>query len=152
MRKFLTLFVIGIVAVMAWSCSDDDDKDRPLSYDSLPAVTKSFIETYFPGDKPVSVSREGKNELAEYDVKLTSGFELEFDAAGQWVEVDGPMAATIPNQDFIPQPIRDYVAEHYPAPLAINSISRDARGYEVELTDLLEIEFDLNGNFIRVDN
>ena len=86
MRKFITLFVIGIVAAMAWSCSDDDDKDRPLSYDSLPAVTKSFVETYFPGDKPVRVSRDGKNELAEYDVKLTSGFELEFDAAGQWVE------------------------------------------------------------------
>lgn len=91
-------------------------------------------------------------DLAEYDVKLTSGFELEFDASGQWVEVDGPMAAAIPNQDFIPQPIRDYVAGHYPAPLAINSISRDAQGYEVELIDLLEIEFDLDGNFVRVDN
>lgn len=84
MRKFLTLFVIGIVAAMTWSCSDDDDKDRPLDYESLPAVSKAFVETYFPGDKPVKVTREGSNSRTEYDVTLASGFSVEFDAEGEW--------------------------------------------------------------------
>jgi len=34
----------------------------------------------------------------------------------------------------------------------INEISRDRRGYEVELTNQIELQFDQNGNFVRVDN
>ena len=151
MKKFLTLFVIGIVAAMTWSCSDDDDKDRPLDYESLPAVSKAFVETYFPGDKPVKVTREGSNSRTEYDVTLASGFSVEFDAEGEWTDVDGPMNIAITNDGFIPQPIRDYVAANY-TDAGINEISRDRRGYEVDLTNRIELQFDRNGNFVRVDN
>lgn len=48
--------------------------------------------------------------------------------------------------------IREYVAENYPENFKINAISRDQNGYEVQLTDLLKIHFDAQGNFVSVDN
>lgn len=82
---------------------------------------------------------------------LASGFSVEFDAVGEWSDVDAPMNVAITNDGFIPQPIRDYVTTNY-TDAGINEISRDSRGYEVELTNQIELQFDQNGNFVRVDN
>lgn len=149
MKKFLSILLIGLFAAFTWSCSDDDD-DRPVDRNSLPKTAKEFIESYFSGDVPATVTRDGNGANADYDVVLTSGIKIEFDSKGNWKEVESTLAAPIPDQSFIPQSIRDYVKEHYT--FQINEISRDKSGYEVRLTDYLELHFDTNGNFVRVDN
>ena len=143
MKKIFSLLLIGVVALMALSCSDDDD-DIVTSPDTLPATAQTFLKTYFDGDAATLATRD--SEDGSWDVTLNSGVKVEFDAAGNWTEVEGTLAAPIPNQDFIPVIIREYVAENYP--FEINEISRDAKGYEVQLTDLLKLQFDPQGNFV----
>ncbi|MDE5726227.1 MAG: PepSY-like domain-containing protein [Duncaniella sp.] len=151
MKKFISLMVsmiVGLVALMAWSCDDDkNDKDAPISFESLPQAAQTFIHQYYPSDKVVYVSREGKNNRTSYDVTLASGHEVEFDATGQWTDVDAPAQQYVP-EGIVPQPISEYVATNFPA-YGINEISRKSNGgYEVELTNGLELPFDRDGIFI----
>lgn len=150
MKKFLSLFFVGLLAAVCWSCSDDDNDEIVIDSNSLPHTANVFLQSYFTDDAPATISKD--NTDGEYEVTLTSGVKVEFDAAGNWKEVESTLAAPIPNQDFIPMSIREYVAENYPENFKINAISRDQNGYEVQLTDLLKIHFDAQGNFVSVDN
>lgn len=146
MKKTFMFLLVSLIAVMAWSCKDDDDKDVPMSYDMLPKTALEFISQYYPGDKPVRVVREGAHSGSAYEVVLASGNEIEFDAAGLWIDVDAPAQHSVP-EGIIPTPIKLYVETNFPAYL-VNEITRNSAGYEIELTNGLELQFDQDGIFI----
>lgn len=139
------LLFVSLCACTLLACSDDDDNDNLIGYDALPEISRNFVQTYFGDQDVVYVTRDKDS----YDVMLAGGYKVEFDLTGNWEEVDGPLAATLPNQDFIPQKIRDYVSQNFE--VGINSISRNAVGYEVELINSIELQFDSEGNFVRID-
>lgn len=147
MKKTLSLLFVALFSVMLWSCSDDDD--TPVAPDQLPANAKNFIATYFSQDKISKVERDGSHAGATYDVTFVSGYEVEFDASGDWVDVDAPMGLTIPS-GIAPLAIESYVSLNYPTS-GINEISVDFNGYEVELLNGLDLLFDLQGNFIGIE-
>ncbi|MCM1163917.1 MAG: PepSY-like domain-containing protein [Muribaculaceae bacterium] len=146
MKKTFMFLILGIMAVLTWSCSDDDDKDVPVSYEMLPTQAKEFLTNYFPGDRSIKVEREGDHSGSSYEVTLSSGYEVEFDAAGLWIDVDAPNQQAVPS-GIVPEPIQRYVSETFPAFL-INEITRYSTGYEIELTNDLELRFDRDGNLI----
>ena len=148
MKKYLSLLFVALLTAVCWSCSDDDNDDVVIDSNSLPHTANVFLQSYFTDDA-TSVITKDKTD-GDYEVTLASGIKVEFDSKGYWKDVEGTLAVPLPNQDFIPETIRAYVAEHYP--FKINAISRDANGYEVQLTDLLELHFDTQGNFVSVDN
>lgn len=148
MKKTLSLLFIAMFAALTWSCSDDDD-ESPISADQLPANAKNFIQTYFGGDKISKVEKEGSNAYAAYDVRFASGYEVEFNAAGEWVDVDAPVGQTIPS-GIAPLAIESYVSTNYPTS-GINEISLEINGYDVELVNGLDLVFDLEGNFRGID-
>lgn len=63
--------------------------------------------------------------------------------------VDAPSGQTIPS-GIVPAAVAVYVDTRYPG-VGINEISRDARGYEVDLVDGTDLLFDPAGNFIGLD-
>lgn len=145
MKKAFLFFALSFIALFAWSCSDNDDKDVPVSYEMLPTQAKEFLNNYFPGDRTVKIERDGKHSYSSYDVVLSSGYEVEFDAAGLWTDVDAPNQKAVPD-GIVPEAIKKYVTDTFPAYL-INEISRDSNGYEVELTNGLDLHFDRDGIF-----
>lgn len=147
MKKIFPLMMALMVALLTWSCSDDDDKDALTDPSQIPSAARIFLSQYFADDEPVKTVRESDGS---FDVTLKSGIQVDFDSKGSWTEVEGTLAAPLPNQEFIPQAIRTYVEKNYP--FEINAISRDKSGYEVTLTSLLELNFDLFGKFLGVDN
>lgn len=147
MKKTFSILFIALFAVLTWSCSDDDDTPVPPS--DLPTAADTFISTYFSGDKIVRVEREGEHSGAEYDVIFASGYEVEFNAQGAWIDVDAPMGMTIPS-GIAPLGIESYIATNYPTQ-GINEISVEYYGYEVELLNGIELMFDQQGNFIGID-
>ncbi|MDE6270403.1 MAG: PepSY-like domain-containing protein [Muribaculaceae bacterium] len=147
MKKYLFLALVLILGVSAFTaCSEDDNLVVPAD---LPQAAQTFMERYFSGTEVLSVKKEGKHSDTEYTVKLRNGYEVEFDATGNWTDVDAPAGKTIPD-GIAPNPIANYVAEEYPG-MGINEISRDYKGYDVELVTGLDLEFDIEGNFLRVD-
>lgn len=141
MKKFLLFALLSVVGLGLWSCSDDDDW-QPVSYDSLPAQAMQYIDDYCGGLSIYNVEYDD----GYYEVTFTSGLEIEFNSAGQWVQVDAPFGAAVPD-GFVPFPIQDYVDSYYPM-ASVNEISRQAYGYEVELTNGYEIDFGPDGSVL----
>ena len=149
MKKTLSFLFIALFAAMAWSCSSDDDKDTPLSPDQLPVNAKNFISTYFSGETIAKVERDGSHPGADYEVRFVSGYEVEFNSTGDWLDVDAPMGMTVPS-GIVPLPIQSYVSLNYPTS-GINEISVEINGYEVELINGLDLLFGLDGNFLGIE-
>lgn len=146
--KWIPALLVAFLSIAMFSCSDDDE-DQPITYDQLPAMSKDFIKTYFSGEEIVSVTFDKDKNNKEYEVLLRNGFDLSFNTSGEWISVDGPLGATIPD-GIAPQPIVNYVSTNYPNE-GINEIEKVKTGYEVELTNGYELNFNQNGDFVSLD-
>lgn len=141
MKKKLIAFLAAVlllpVSAMAF--------DRLIPFDELPAEAQQFVKTHFADAKVLQV----KADIDEYEVRLTNGFYLEFGLSGNWKEIKGRQAP-VPDA-VIPARILSYVKEYYPD-MPIMQIERNKWGYELEVAGGLELEFDRNCNFVRVDD
>lgn len=142
--KFMPLLLIAVFGVTVWSCSDDD-KDEALAVNMLPDQAKEFVAQYFPDAAIIAAKTDGN----EYDVLLSNGTKIDFDKTGEWQDVDAPRGAVLP-AGFYPSAIDDYVAANYQGS-GINEISKETRGYDVELTSGVDLVFDTAGQFVSVD-
>ena len=138
--------VMALAVVLFASC----EKEEMIGIDGLPATGNTFLEQHFTGVKVNNVKKE-KEGLSgtEYTVYLENGTRVKFDKSGNWEEVEAPDNIAIPTS-FIPDNIVAYVAEHYPN-IGINSIDKERNKYDVELVNGLDLEFNLAGEFVRID-
>ena len=147
------LFSKAILAVAVIFTMTSCDKDEELiSNDSLPVVSKSFVSEYFGNAKIISTikDKEGVSSF-EYEVKLDNGVDINFDEAGVWQDVEMRNdKQALPNTAFILSTIVEYVNDNY-ANIGINGIDRELNGFDVELTNDVDLVFDKEGKFIRVD-
>ena len=79
-------------------------------------------------------------------VTLKDGDKIEFFGNGDWKEIQ--CKTTLVPEALIPAPILDYVKTNYPE-AGITEIECKKRGYEISLTNRLEIEF--NKQFVVID-
>lgn len=125
-------------------------QDRVISDNQLPKTAKKFLSVNFKGIATSSVIED--NEIFgvdEYKVLLTNGIKVEFDNKGNWKEVDGKHQK-VP-YSFIPATIRNYVAKSF-RNTHIVKIERKSWSYKAELSNGIDLEFDKNGNFKRIDD
>lgn len=127
-----------------------DNETVTTDTNRLPVVVRQFIHTHFP-QVAISHLKIENNLLGveSYEVILTNGFDLEFDKKGAWKEIDGEHQ-TLP-VSAIPVKIREYQQQHFPQ-LTVTSLKKESRGYEAQLSNGLEMKFDLQFNFIRLDD
>lgn len=109
----------------------------------------TFVGTYFP---QVGILKVEADE-DEYDVKLTDGTEITFNLAFEWksIDCDESNVYGIVPAELVPEQIAAYVTTNYPNQ-HIDKIEKRANGWEIELSNGVEIEFDSNFNVTHVDN
>ncbi|SHL16403.1 PepSY-like domain-containing protein [Chryseobacterium polytrichastri] len=125
-------------------------QDRVISANQLPKTAKNFLFVNFKGIATSSVIED--NEIFgvdEYKILLTNGIKVEFDSKGSWKEVDGKHQK-VP-YGFIPAAIKNYVAKSFPNTYIVK-IERKRWSYEAKLSNGIDLEFDKNGNFKRIDD
>lgn len=138
--------VMALVVVLFASC----EKEEMIGVDGLPGTGVTFLEQHFTGVKVSNVKKEKEGlNGTEYTVYLENGIRVKFDKNGNWEEVEAPDNIAIPTS-FILDNIVAYVAEHYPN-TGINSIDKERNRYDIELTNGLDLEFNLAGDFVRID-
>ncbi|MBE8728032.1 PepSY-like domain-containing protein [Flavobacterium hungaricum] len=149
-RILLSGFIALSLLLTTTSCDNDDDHDTVITAADLPAAATGFITAYFPNATYQSIKKQNKadSDGSIYDVYLTNGFDIDFDVNGNWVDIDGNYQA-IP-VELIPEKINAYVTTNYPN-LFVTSIDNETTSTEVELSNNLELVFDLQGNFLRID-
>lgn len=148
MRKMKYL-LIALFAVLQFTACDSDD-DLVVKTGDLPTAAQTFLNQYFPDMKIVQVKLDAEKMGRHYDVKLADGSELEFDENGNWTEVDCKTRA-VPSA-IVPTPIANYVVSNYNAGVFIVKIEREISGYEIELSNGLDIKFNNEFNVIKVEN
>jgi hypothetical protein len=107
------------------------------------------LNTHFAGSSVVKAVHDREINDNDYTVLLSDGSKVEFDSKGKWESVENKKSG-VP-ASVIPAKIKEYVATNYPS-LLIVKIEKSMYGYEVELSNDLDLKFDANGNFQRVDD
>lgn len=138
---------LGILA-LALSAGFEANAQTSKNQTDLPAAAQTFITNNFAGQTISSLNVDKDRKSTEYDVRLSGGASFEFDENGNWEEIDGNKTA-LP-VSVLPQGIADYINKSY-AGQNVVKIEKEKKKYEVELGDGTELEFDLNGKFLKVD-
>lgn len=149
-KVILSGFIALSLLFTTTSCDNDDDNDYVINATDLPQTAGTFVTTYFPNATFQTVKKQNRadSDGSIYDVYLSNGFEIDFDANGNWVDIDGNYQA-IPVA-LIPEKIQAYVTANYPNQF-VTSIDNENTYTEVELSNNLELVFDKQGNFVRID-
>ncbi|MCI0920110.1 PepSY-like domain-containing protein [Sphingobacterium rhinopitheci] len=141
------LSALSAVVLLFTAC----EKEEVISSNDLPSNAVLFLKDNFNGSQILSVVKE--NEIvgrATYEVLLNNGIEVKFDSNGDWDEVDARDDRQGIPTAFINPKIVDYVNTKY-APALINSIDKEKSNFDVELTNGLDLEFNGEGDFLRID-
>lgn len=141
MKKYLFLIVAVLFGFVSGYALDKYSLDR----NDLPEAAQSFLKEYFP-KTAVGMIKVDKHLLkkTDYDVKLVNGTKIEFNNSGKWTSVDCK-TREVP-EGIIPKTIRTYVKKNFPD-VKIVKIEKTSSKYEVELSDDVELTFNLLGQF-----
>lgn len=116
----------------------------------LPAAAQTTIKANFKSEVSYIKVEKSLGRVTEYEVVLTDGSEITFDSKGNWKEVEVSIKSSVP-QKIVPQAITDYVKQEQKK-AKIVGIERKRYGYDVELSNGVEMIFNAEGKFIRYDN
>ena len=148
--NLLKFAVLAISALPLISCSEDDDNsgESIITAQELPEKAQSFISTHFPSDDFTRVEKKATPDRdgSVYEINLSSNFEIDFTAEGQWVDIEGN-EQQLP-EGIVPVNISAYIADNYPDQF-ITGIDTEADAYEIDLSNDVDVQFDKDGNFVR---
>ena len=123
--------------------------DRVIDVAQLPTPAQQLLSSEFAG-KQVSFVKADRDLLTlDYDVVFSDGSAIEFDSRGQWEEINCRQG-DVP-ESLVPEAIRQHVKAHY-ASERIRQIERRRRGYEIKLTNGLELKFNKQLQFCGIDD
>lgn len=123
--------------------------DKVIGVNDLPKAAQTLIQKHF-SDKQVSfIQKDTEGIGVDYDVVLSDGTKIEFDSKGKWKKIDCKPQA-VPAA-LIPQPISNYVKQAFPG-ASIVKIEIDRRGYEIDLSNGLDVKFSKNFKVLEVDD
>lgn len=137
--KLILLSVLGLLLGLNAKAQDD----RIISLDQLPQNAKEFLVKHFPDKTPMFL----KEDWDDYEVVYASGEKVEFLKNGEWKKVDCRMAA-VPAV-LVPEQIKNQMQAHYPGVIITKIKKESYGGWEIKLTNGLEIDF--NPQFVIID-
>ena len=142
MKKILIALLVIICGAGAASAFIDS---YVIDRKNLPEQAQQMLSEYFPKAK-VSLIKVDRHLLkkTDYDVKLINGTKIEFTNAGKWKSVDCK-TREVP-EGLVTKPIRNYVKKNFPD-VKIVKIEKKSGGYEIVLSDGVELKFNLLGQF-----
>ena len=145
MKKMFLLLVVSIMAVMPMLA----DNDKMITREELPEKTQMFIDEHFANvDILYAKAERDMGVITSYDVVLEGDVKIEFNRSGEWESVDCNRGR-VPDS-VLPKAVLDYVAKKFPKAYVVE-IERNMMGYDVKLSNDLDLEFDKSGKFLRVD-
>ncbi len=145
MRKLFLFLIVTILAIMPIMA----DNDKMITREELPEKAQMFLTKHFDGVEVLYAKAErDMGVITSYDVVLSGNVKVEFNRSGEWTNVDCEHSQ-VPNS-VLPQGVLDYVSTKF-AKAYVVEIERGLMGYDVKLSNDLDLDFDKNGKFLRVD-
>ena len=145
MKKVFLALMLALVAGLGASAKDVYSRNVNV----LPVAARSTLKSNFKAGVSLIKSDKDFGRVSEYDVILTDGCEVTFDRSGNWKEIECPANRSVPER-MVPQGICNYVKNNH-GKARIVGIERKASGYEVELSNGVDIKFNRQGRFLKYD-
>ena len=145
--KKQVLFLAALTCMMVHSVSALAN-DRIIPVNQLPEAAQKFVKATFPGQTISYATVDVDFGSKTYEVRLDNCVEIEFDKNGTWDKVDCNYNA-VPAH-LIPACIAMYVKTQF-ADATVVKIDKDRNGYNVELSNELELRFNKHGQLIDID-
>lgn len=124
--------------------ADAQNRKRTIDPYDLPKQAVELIQRHWPSCETEQAFVSSK----EYEAILTDGTLIVFDLKGVWKEMKCTDGLPV---TLVPAFITRYVVDRYPRILIID-VEKMRGGYEVTLSNGLEIQFDMNGRVTHVDD
>ena len=125
-------------------------QDTLIRSNELPKNAQQHLRKAFGSQRIVQAEKETTlGVVKDYKAILANGTEVEFERNGQWKEMENKKAG-IP-YNAMPAAISNYLKRNY-ARVLVEKIEKENRGYKVDLSNGLELEFDSKGKFLRIDS
>ncbi len=115
----------------------------------LPASAQSILKNHFKSKVSHIKIEKDFGKISEYDVVLTDGTEVTFDRHGNWKDIEVRQSSSVPAA-LVPAAIATYVKQNQKN-TKITGIEKNKSGYEVELSNGVEMKFNSEGQFLRYD-
>ncbi len=146
MKKFFLIISFLVSSVVFMTAAPDHD--YVITFDQLPAVSQTFVSTHFAEAQVAYCMRDSHS----FEVRLADASEVEFNLNGTWKEVDCkykelPASVTA----LLPAAIPTYVKANFPT-VVITKVSAKMWGFEIELNNGLDIEFNTTSQFLKIDD
>ena len=110
----------------------------------------TFVSTYFP-QTSIQYARQDGNEI---EVKLADKTEIDFYLNFDWKQIDCEKSlvySSVPTE-LVPAQITAYVNANFPGKVIETIEKKHNGGWEIELSNGLEITFDANFNVTEIDD
>ena len=145
MKRILILLAVA-AGFMTASARDNYSHDVNI----LPEAARSILDQNFKAD--VNHIKIGKEfgRIRMYEVFMTDGSEISFDKHGNWKEIEVGSEASVP-ASLIPNPIKTFVKENQEK-VKVTGIEKNNYGYDVELSNGVDVRFTEKGKFIRYND
>lgn len=143
--KKLFIFLVGCVFSMT-ACADDH---HLIKYSELPVQAQTFVQKYFNLEDISHIERDREGMHYEYNVYMKNTTEIDFDYQGNLQSIDCKYI-TVP-KGIVPEVIMSFVSLHYPNLYVVEYVI-DYRHQTVELNNEMELIFDREGRFLRMDD
>ncbi|MDE5607749.1 MAG: PepSY-like domain-containing protein [Muribaculaceae bacterium] len=147
MFRKLIIAAIAVLGISA-AASARDGYTRDISI--LPTAARTVIADNFKAKVSVIKVDKSFGRVSEYEVILTDGTEISFDKAGNWENIEVRADGAVPAK-FVPAAITKYIKDNQRGQKIV-SIEREKNGYDIELTNGIEMKFSKDGTFLRYDD
>lgn len=149
------LYLIVLFATIAWGIGpgrgENKTTDRKISMSELPQPARQLLRTYFPEARVLQCVHS--RTWDEYGVKVSGGYDLEFDRKGRWEEIDShdtPLDSSLVK--LLPAPVAEYLEQHYPG-AKVESMEQRKNVYKITLVrPETHLYFSKTGEFVKERN
>jgi hypothetical protein len=140
-------FLVAFAAMFMQSAVSLAD-DVMIAATQLPAAAQTFVKKTFPNATIAYAEKDGFVNPS-YEVHLSDGTKVEFDRRGIWNKVDAQLQP-VPAH-LVPTAIANYVKTNFTG-VQIVKIDKEPYGYEIELSNDLDLKFNRAGALIAMDD
>lgn len=141
------ILMLGLVAVAGVFAAKADTYSRDVN--TLPQAARLTLSNNFKAKVSVIKIDKDLGRVSDYEVVLTDGTEIQFDRDGNWKEIEMPVNKGVPEK-FLPKEINNYIKDNHKGEKVVG-LEKERSGFEVTLSNDLDLKFDRNGNFVRYD-
>ncbi len=139
------IFFASLILLSAFFTSCD--KETALTEQATPIEIKNYVNTHFSGITILQTIKDKDGLSTSYEVILQHGTKLEFNGKKEIKEIES--TAKLPDS-VVPSKILQYVTANYTNNYIVGW-ELDNLHQQVKLNNGIELDFSMDGEFLRMD-